>query len=211
MSKPSVTFLINRSTDDVACSNPAGDANFMVLDGADKICWRDSQQMDQDPANGPAYPVIIPMSNYIEAPKTFLKDASDNKYIQIPLAGSSAGGQSGGDKQYVFCAYFGGATASQPYLEAWDDATFQTAQSNALSAGCFLAIATTNGPPGSATWAGTPLAGLTSRIALDSAALTGAKYLYWNMKQVIDYSAINWPSGTWSIPGLAFAIHYTYQ
>src|SRR5690606_37505013 len=145
----------------------------------DRIMFLDSQQTDGDARTGTKYPVIIPGSSSIEAPKTFIDDYSAGVFDQVPLAGTAAGGQSGGEKRYVFAIYFDGATAGIPTLEAWNDNTHAASDNAFLGAGTpanstLRAIATTNGSPGSATWAGTPLAGTSSRISLDTAALSGA-------------------------------------
>jgi hypothetical protein len=197
MARPNTTFLFNSTANDGANSgNATGGAggnssNWVVLDLTnDKIMFLDAQQLDGDPRAGATYPIIIPTSGTIEAPKTFVDDLSEEVLDQVPLAGTTAGGQSGGDKRYVFAIYFDGPTAGIPYLEAWDDNTHLTALSPFLGAGnaansTLRAIATTNGAPGSATWAGTPLAGTESRLALDAEALAGAKNLYFNIKQVL--------------------------
>lgn len=216
MAKPSVNILVNIGPADTSCTNPAGDSNFLLLGTEDKIVWRDDSQMDQDLLTGASYSVILPASGTKEAEKTFLMDSSAGKYIQIPFAGTTAGEQLGGDKRYVFAAYFGGATATVPYLEAYDDNTNTTWAKRALGAGnaansIFRAIATTNGSPGSATWTGTPLAGTDSRIALDTGALVGAKYLYWNMKMLVPRTAANWTASERADSNLNLAIHYTYS
>jgi hypothetical protein len=217
MAKPSVNILVNTSTNDVECSNPSGDSNFVLVASGDYVGWRDSQQVDGDPLTGEAHPVIIPGTGSIEAPKTFLLDQSEGEYDQIPLAGSDQGGQSGGNTRYVFAAYFSGATATVPYLEAWDDNTHSTIVSRPLgngtpSASVFRGIATTNAAPGATNWSGTPLAGGTSnRIALDTGALSAAKYLYWNLRMVIPSTASAWPVVSWTNTSMVFTIHYTYS
>ena len=119
-----------------------------------------------------------------------MKDNSASIFDQVPLAGTTAGAQSGGDTRYVFAIYFDGATAGIPYLEAWNDNTHAASDHDFLGSGTpanssIKAITTTNAVPGSATWAGTGLAGTSSRISLDTAALTGAKNLYFNIKQLV--------------------------
>jgi len=190
MPLPSVTILANKSTNDLACSNPAGDTNWMPFAAGDLITWRHSQQANNDAYSGTKYPVVKPSAGSLEAPRTFLVDVSENKYIQVPLAGTSAGVQNGGNTRYVFSAYVGGATAGIPYLECWNTNQHSLANTAFLGGGTpanslIRCIATTNGAPGSATWSGTPMSGTDSRIALDSAALTEAKYLYWNAKMVV--------------------------
>lgn len=197
MAKPNLTWLWNSTTNDGAnTGNASGGAggsssNWVVMDTVnDRLMFLDSQQLDGDSRTGAKFPAIIPSSSSIEVPKTFIDDNSVGIFDQVPLAGTTAGGQSGGDKRYVFGIYFDGATAGVPYLEAWNDNTHALANNAFLGAGTpanstLKAIATTNAAPGSATWAGTPLSGTDSRIALDTAALAAAKNVYWNMKQNI--------------------------
>ena len=197
MSKPSLTWLFNNTTNDGANSGGASggaggnSSNWVVMDTVnDRLQFLDSQQLDGDSRTGAKFPAIIPGSGSIEVPKTFIDDASAGVFDQVPLAGTTAGGQSGGDKRYVFAIYFDGATAGIPYLEAWNDSTHALANNAFLGAGTpanstLKAIATTNATPGSATWTGTPLSGTDSRIALDTGALTVAKSLYFNCHQDI--------------------------
>ena len=197
MSKPNLTWLGNNTSNDGAntgnASGGAGDAssNWVVIDTTnDKLMFLDDQQTDGDSRTGAKYPAIIPAAGSIEVPKTFLDDYSASIFDQIPLAGTSAGGQSGGNTRYVFAIYFDGATAGIPYLEAWNSSSHAAADDDFLGGGTpadstLRAIATTNAVPGSATWSGTPLSGTDSRIALDDAALSGAQNVYWNIKQLI--------------------------
>ncbi len=197
MAQPNTTFLFNNTANDGANSgNAAGgaggnDSNWVVLDLAnDRLFFLDDQQADGDNRTGTLYPVIIPPSGDLEAPKTFIDDYSAGVLDQVPLAGTTAGEQSGGNTRYVFAIYFDGPTAGIPYLEAWNSASHLAADDAFLGGGTaadstLKAIATTNAAPGSATWAGTPLAGTGSRVSLDAAALAAAKNLYLNIKQVI--------------------------
>lgn len=197
MAKPNVTWAVNTTANDGANSGGASggtggnSSNWLVLDPAsDKLAFTDSQQENGDSVSGEIYAPMIPESGSAEAPKTFVMDASAGVLVQVPLAGTTNGGQSGGNVQYVLAAYFDGPTADPPKLEAHDDSTHATANSAFLGGGTpadstLRAVATTVGPPGSATWDGTPLAGTTSRIALASAALTTAANLYFNVKQVL--------------------------
>jgi hypothetical protein len=215
MSRPTVNILVNLSANDVPCTNPAGDSNFLLLGSGDYLVWKDSQQMVGDTISGMSYPVIIPESVVSEAPKLFLADYSEAIYQQVVLAGTSLSVM-GGDNRYVCCAWFSGATATIPYLEMYDDDTHETWESKPLGDGVpadslFKAICTTNAVPGSATWSGTPLAGTDSRIALDTGALSGAKYLYWNMKQILTSVMSDWSSADWYSNDLVFSIHFTYS
>lgn len=195
MALPTLAFLVNKTVNDVPCSNEGGDTNFLLFGSGDKLVWRDSQQVDQDLVSGPKYPVIKPTTDYIEAPKTFIMDSSEGKYIQIPLAGTVSGGQSGGNTRYPFALHVGGPTAGIPYLEAWDSNAHSSAIGAFLGSGnatnsTLKAISTTNGSPGSTTWFGTPLAGVGSRVALDGDALSEAKFLYWNMWMYVPHSLV---------------------
>jgi hypothetical protein len=216
MARPTVNILFNVSGNDTPCTNPAGDANFILLAAGDFVVWRDGQQSGGDLLSGVSYPTIIPESGDLEAEKMFLMDNSSGEYEHIVLAGTEDGGYSGGNNRYVCCAWFSGATATIPYLEAYDDNSHATWASKPLGDGtpansCFKAITTTNAVPGSATWVGTALAGTDSRISLDTGALAGVKYLYWNMKQILSDSMSAWSTADWYNNDLVFAIHFTYS
>jgi hypothetical protein len=215
MSRPTVNILFNVSANDVACTNPAGDSNFVLLGTGDSIVWRDTQQMGGDLLSGVSYPTIIPESGESEAPKMFLMDYSAGTYKQIIKAGTTAG-NSGGNFRYVCAAWFSGATITVPYLEAYDDNTHTTWVSSPLGGGTpansvFRAITTTDAVPGSSTWTGTPLAGTDSRIALDPDPIAGVQYVYWNMKQILFDTMTGWSTGDWYNADLVFAIHFTYS
>jgi hypothetical protein len=195
--KPTLTWLVNNTANDGAnTGNGAGGAggsssNWVIIDTTnDRITFLDSQQTDGDSRTGAKYPAIIPAAGSIEVPKTFLDDYSGGIFDQISLAGTTAGGQSGGNTRYVFCIYFSGSTAGIPYLEAWNTSAHSAANDDFLGGGTpanstLRAISTTDAAPGSATWSGTPLSGTDSRIALDDAALTGAQNCYYNLRQAI--------------------------
>jgi hypothetical protein len=200
MALPNRYWLYNNSANDgVNSGNASGGAggsssNWVVIDLVnDALLFLDNQQMDGDSSAGTKYAVIRPESGSLEAPKTFVKDNSAAIYDQVPLAGTTAGEQSGGNTRYVFAIYFDGSTAGIPYLEAWDDSAHNAILSDYLGAGTpasstIKAVSTTDAVPGSATWAGTPLAGTSSRVELDNAPLAGAQNVYFNIKQVIPYT-----------------------
>ena len=216
MAQPNVYFLYNNTVNDgTNTGNASGGAggsfsNWVVIDRTnDSLAWCSDQQIDGDPLTGTRYPVILPESGSKESDKTFVKDASAGIFDQIPLAGTTAGEQDGGDNQYVFAIYFDGATAGVPYLEAWDDNTHNTANNDFLGGGTpanssLKAISTTNGSPGSATWAGTALSGTDLRIELDTAALTTAKNLYFNIKQLLTFGTHDAGSSTSLVLTLRF-------
>lgn len=219
MAQPNVSFLFNNTSNDGAnsgnASGGAGDSssNWVLLDlSNDSLAWCSDQQTDGDSLTGTRYPVVLPDSGSKESEKTFIKDNSAAIYDQVPLAGTSAGDQDGGDTQYVFAIYFDNVTAGIPYLEAWDDDTHLTSADNFLgdstaTNSSLKAISTTNASPGSATWVGTALAGSSNRIALDSAALTAAKNLYFNIKQYLT----NGTHSAGSTTDLVLTLRYLYS
>ena len=195
MAIPSVTWLFNTTANDgenegLASGGAGGSSsNWEVFDTSnDKFIWTSEEQNNNDSITGIVYPVPIPVSGNKEAPKTFVWDTSEGLLRQVPLAGTTAGLQSGGDTRYVFALYFSGPTDSIPYLEAWDNTNHSTADCAFLNHDGFsliTAVNTTNAAPGSDTWTGTDLKGTESRIVLDTAALAGGKNLYFNLKLVI--------------------------
>lgn len=219
MAQPNTYWLFNNTSNEGAnTGNATGGAgatssNWVVLDLTnDALAFCSAQQTDGDGVGGTRYPVVIPDSGSNEAEKTFIKDNSTTFYDQVPLAGTTAGGQDGGDTRYVFAIYFDGATAGVPYLEAWDDNTHAAITHNFLGAGTpadssLKAITTTNAVPGSATWAGTPLAGDGSRISLDTVALTGAQNVYFNIKQLVTQGTHDPGSST----SLVLTLRYLYS
>lgn len=111
----------------------------------------------------------------------FLADISVNLLKEIHNAGNI-------DKQYVFCCSFDGATASEPQLEAWDDANLNTISLLCLGntvpvLSWYRAKCTTTNSPGT-LWTGTPIAGsgVANVVLLNDGLgpLTVAKDLYFN-------------------------------
>ena len=130
-------------------------------------------------------------------PYYFLADVNSNLLRQIPLMGNV-------NAQYVMAFVFSGATASEPILELWDDATYLTANGTTLGAGTasqswWRGITTTSGASGS-NWSGSTLAGASSSHYLllnnGSGALTVATNLYCNLKIVVPASATTGTSAT---------------
>jgi len=218
MSKPNTYWLWNNTANDGPNSgNSSGGTGgsssyWVVFDlSNDKLTFLDDQQNDGDSLSGAKYPVVIPDSGSIEAPKTFVEDQSAGVYDQVPLAGTQDGAQSGGDTRYVFAIYFDGPTATVPYLEAWDDSDHDSAVDPFLGGGTasdstLRAIATTTGSPGATNWSGTPLCGTSSRIQLDTGALSAAKNVYFNIKQVIP-STFSAESNS----NIVLTLRYTYS
>lgn len=193
MALPGVAWLFNTTVNDgehnlAGSQGTGGNSSYWrIFDTAeDKFIFTSDEQNNGDSTTGTIYPVPIPESGTLEAPKTFVWDTSTSSLRQVPLAGTTNGLQNGGDNQYVFCLYFSGPTESIPYLEAWDNLNHATADCAFLNHGgvsLLSAVATTNDPPGSGVWPGAALRGAHSRILLDTAVVPGAgKALYFNMR-----------------------------
>jgi len=180
-----LTFLINKtSTDSSYVSAPA---NFTAVEVTDALVFSAGSTIV---ANGQPIPtqtdynraatLLSPSVNTIVA-HYLLADTSANLLRELFNAGQK-------NKQYVFCCSFDGATATEPALEAWDDATLTSANLACLGTGIptaswYKAICTTTSLPG-VDWSGTPLAGsgVSNRVLLNGGlgALTVAKDLYFN-------------------------------
>ena len=117
------------------------------------------------------------------------------------------------DRQYVFCFSFDGATATEPQLEAWDDATHLTFDTNTLGLGTALdsflrGICTTAEAP-DLEWDGAPIAGASNVLLLNAGAgaldelVTGetSQELYCNLKIVIpgDYPTPAMEQFIWTV------------
>jgi len=132
------------------------------------------------------YAVQLDDTDPVIVPKYFLADSSSGLLKEVKLAGNQ-------NKRYAFAAYFDGATATEPQLEAWDNSSMDTIISAALGGGTpglswYQVVNTTLALPG-ADWVGTPLAGSGGANILllnnGSGALTGEITLYFNFKIVI--------------------------
>jgi len=130
--------------------------------------------------------VQLSASVEVDISKYFLLDYSADELKELFLAGNQ-------DKQYVFCAEFDGATATEPQLEAWDNDSMNSYANAGLgngtpSASWYKAVATKTSSPG-ADWTGVALAGNgASNIVLlneGNGALSGAENLYFNFKIAI--------------------------
>lgn len=213
MAAPTVTWLANITSNDGVNSGDAtggaggSSSNWLVLDNSnDKFMFTSEEQNDGDSTSGTLYPVPIPSSGDKEAPKTFIWDNSASELKQVPLAGTTLGMQDGGNNRYVFCTHLSGATASTPYLEAWDSYARTSTDNEYLNhsgSSLIKAIGTTSAAPGSDTWSGVGLQGTTSRISLYTGAVPSAMNLYFNMKLVVP-STFTAQTYTSAIIGLRF-------
>lgn len=121
--------------------------------------------------------------------KYFLADVSAGILKQIHNMGNL-------NKQYVMAFDFNGATASEPVLEAWDNASMNTITGTVLGGGVassswLRGITTTTSAPG-ADWVGSRLAGSADGYFLylndQNGALSVADVLYCNLKLILPAS-----------------------
>ena len=196
MALPNTYWFYNQGITDVAkTGGSVEDANFKAITvgtgvTGHTLVFTGPAVVDGDPT-GTRDTIIIPASGEKEIDKTFI----DNNSImdQVTMAGTDQGGQSGGNTRYVFCIYFDGATASEPYLEFWDNVDHNSCDLPVLGAGTpsnsmVKGAATTGAAPGSADWVaagqGSALAGSgnANRLKLSGAAIGSAgDYLYFNL------------------------------
>ena len=204
-------FINHTNTDDTRVAQPA---NFIQMDLAnDKLIFSAGSVAVADGQDTPSTAELNEAATIIqsietEIDKTFLLDVSDvgAELKEIHMAGS-------GDYQYVICLAFDGPTASEPILEAWDDASHATANLNCLGSGIpndsmLKAILTTSGSRGSG-WVGTPIAGGVAPNVLElnggSGPLGGATDIYINIHWDIP---ANYPTAFVEAP--VISVKYTY-
>lgn len=179
---------------DVAYSTNPGEFIAMVL-ADDYLIWTAGDATVIDHFTGS----VPPTSTELNAAATIIDEDADTDIALCLLMDDSCNVQGsywthkvlgmGENKRYVFCFSFDGATATKPRLEAWDTDAHLTAVKNVLGLGTATdsfvhAVKTTDALPGG-SWAGTPIAGAANYVELDSAALSGAKDLYANIKITI--------------------------
>lgn len=162
--------------------NPTYDS-FIFTEGGPGVADGDDTPTDEE-LNRAA--VQLSESVAVVVPEYLLLDVSENILKEIKNAGNQ-------EKRYAFCCYFDGATASEPQLEAWDNASVNSYADPGLGNGVpasswYKGICTTTDTP-AADWVGTPLAGLGASNVLPlndgNGALSGAGELYFNLKIVI--------------------------
>jgi len=180
-----LTFRVNKSSTD--SSYATAPSNFVDVDVADTLIFSAGSDVVKDGAAIPtqsdynrAATLLDPILETVIA-HYFLADVSTNLLKEIYLAGCQ-------NKQYVFCCSFDGTTATEPLLEAWDNASLNSYSLACLGLGIannswFHSKCTTTIPPGS-SWSGVSLAGSNGSniVYLNSGlgALTVAKDLYFN-------------------------------
>jgi hypothetical protein len=181
-----LTLRVNKSA--VDSSYVAAPTNFETVETGDVFIFSAGSTVvangqpipDQTELNKAA--TLLDPDNATVVAHYFLADLSANLLKEILLAGDD-------DNQYVFCASFDGATASEPQLEAWDDDNFTTYVLGCLGAGTpnnswYKAVCTTTSTPGE-SWMGIPLAGsgVSNSVLLNdgNGALSAAGDLYFNL------------------------------
>jgi len=185
-----VTVLVNTTA--VDATFVAQPANFVLLDLVnDEIIWSAGSAAVADGQDTPTEAELNEAATLIdtvdvEIADAFLLDdsATGVELKLIDLAGSQ-------DTQFVFLFSFDGATATEPFLEAWDDTNHNTTNFQSLGAGTpansfISAVLTTSGLPGAA-WTGTKIAGSSNRLSLNGGggALVAATDVYTNIKVVV--------------------------
>lgn len=194
MAEPGIFWFMNSGTGDATPHEEGSGANgdwvAITTGSAGHTLVFTGPGVNNNDPSGKRDTIIIPASGSKEIDKTFIDDGSIMR--QVPLAGTNQGGQNGGDNRYVFCIYFDGETASEPYLEMWDDENHNSYNLQVLGSGnadnsMVIGITTTGGSPGSADWAslGKRMAGDNNDHRLDlnlgSAIGSAGGNVYWNM------------------------------
>jgi len=187
-----VKLYINNSSTDSPLGTPGVDwvevdninDTFIFSNGGLGVTDGDDTPTDEE-LNRAA--VQLSESVAIEPEHYFLLDYSDDELKELFLAGNK-------NKRYVFCASFDGATATEPQLEAWDNASMNSFVNPCLGGGFaslswYKAISTNLSLPGSPWGSTTTLAGngISHYLLLNngSGALSIATNLYFNFRIII--------------------------
>lgn len=131
---------------------------------------------------------LRPNTGTLVIPQTFVESETDNIMRNVPLAGKNA-------NRYVFCVYVDGYMASDLYLEAWDNNSFNSTILPTLSGSfnypysMFNALSTTSGTHVS-DWDGTTyestqksgrIAGYNPRVRLKGVDEIQDEAVYYNI------------------------------
>jgi len=210
-----LTALINYVDPDVNYATTPAD--FIALDLVnDYLIWTKGDSVVKD------LMTHEPVASELNAAAEVIDDSLDVTVTQCLLMDYShdVGGSyythkvlgMGENKRYVFGFAFDGATATEPQLEAWDDSNHTTFVKNVLGLGTandsmLKGVCTTSALPG-ASWVGSPLAGGTNVLLLNSenGALSVAGQLYANLKIVLPAAY-----ATPSAETFVLTIRYTYS
>ncbi len=157
-----LTVLCNKVDADVNYETTP--ANYVLMDLVeDYLIWTAGGAGVADGEDEPtaselnAAATLIDPSNPVTVSKCLVFDKDDGLGTLRDVKGLAE------NKRYVFGFSFDGATASEPQLEAWDDANHDSTDKHVLGAGTpadsmVKAVCTTNSLPGE-SWAGVSLAG----------------------------------------------------
>ena len=199
---------VNRPLPDSERTFSVTPADYITLEANDYLIWSKDLENWLDHEPGPTelneHAMVI-LNDAVPVTECMLYDDSGNvggHYHTHKVIGM------GENKRFVFCFSFSNATATIPRLEAWDDSDHDSIANYCLGAGIadsfIKAVKTTDALPGGG-WGGTPIAGASNYINLDTAALSGAKDLYSNIKVIIPG---NYPNPASEI--FCLTIRYTY-
>ena len=134
MAEPTLLFVYNNSETDTEYNFYTGNANWRTINaGQDKVVFTGGgiddfaegiSDTSQDPlASGTRSPTIRPSVTSFVIPYTFLEDSAD--MYRVYLAGHNT-------NRYVFGVSVSGTIEGNCYLEAWDDYSFSTTNSEVL-------------------------------------------------------------------------------
>jgi len=200
--EPKLHFIYNHGTNDTAYPGivgPQGDWKTMsTVSGTniitDKMIFTGGGILGTLPtptcASGTRDATIKPDLNSYVIPQTYIETST--LMYNVPLAGFGGGNYS--PFRYVFGVYVEGRVESDIYLEAWDDSTFTTTNSEVLVGtsnsnwkSLINAIRTTqNTPPWHPEWSGddseaTYLRGTQYRLGLKNASYIEDEAVYYNI------------------------------
>lgn len=216
MAEPTITFLYNSSGTDTAYGGTgAADGNFDIIN----ISWAtlvftgggidDTVLTTPTCASGTRSATIRPAVLSYVIPETYVEQSA--LMYHCPLPGYNA-------NQYCMGVYVNGSTASDLYLESWDDNTFSTTvldvlqgSANSSNESYINAIRTTQiAPPWGPGWDGNTsgaafLRGTGDRVPLKNSSSITDEALYYNIYVRLETDSVTFHDQ----PVLAFRYLYT--
>jgi hypothetical protein len=192
-----LVFRINNTVNDVAYgSMESGDDYYIDVASDDILLFTNGSDIVKDGELLPSEEdinraaTLLSLVSPVTVAKYILEDISEARLREAKLAGLN--------KRYAFCVSFDGPTATEPQLEAWDNASLNSILSVCLGAGTansswYKAICTTDALPGVRTYVNLAGAGTSNVVKLNAGngALSGAKDLYFNFKVIIPATPID--------------------
>ena len=223
MAAPILSFFYNTSSSGVSYTGSGGEQGpwkKMILTTVsgftpDKVVFTGGglNQSVETPtaAYGRREATLRPNTGTLIIPQTFVESETDSIMRHVPDAGKNA-------NRYPFCVYIDGYCASDLYLEAWDNNSFNSTDITTLSGSLnypwsmFNAISTTSGTH-IADWDGTTysgtdksgrLSGYSPRVRLKGVDEIQDESVYYNI-----YVELTWDMPlTHDTPVLAFRYLY---